>query len=83
MRSVTWKSEMTPSRMGRTATMFDGVRPTMRFASAPMARIFLLTRSMATTEGSSMTMPRPFDHDQRVGGTEVNADVVRESAQQG
>ena len=35
------------------------VRPTMRFASAPMARICFETRSMATTEGSSMTMPRP------------------------
>ena len=58
--SVTTKSEMTPSRNGRTATMSAGVRPTMRLASPPMANIFLLTRSMATTEGSSMTIPRPF-----------------------
>ena len=36
-----------------------GVSPTMRFASAPMARIFFVPRSMATTEGSSITIPRP------------------------
>ena len=38
IRSVTSKSEMTPSRSGRTATMLAGVRPTIRLASAPMAR---------------------------------------------
>jgi hypothetical protein len=32
----------------------------MRFASAPIARTFLVMRSIATTLGSSMTMPRPF-----------------------
>ena len=40
--------------------MLAGVRPTIRFASAPIARIFFVWRSMATTDGSSMTMPRPF-----------------------
>ena len=57
--SVTMKSEMTPSRSGLTATIEAGVRPTIRFASAPMARMRFETRSMATTDGSSMTMPRP------------------------
>ena len=44
----------------RTATIAEGVRPTMRFASWPMARICFETRSMATTEGSLRTMPRPL-----------------------
>ena len=42
MRSVTSKSDMTPSFSGRTAMIFDGVRPTIRFASAPIARIFFV-----------------------------------------
>src|SRR5579875_530263 len=58
--SVTSKSEMTPSRSGRTATILAGVRPTIRFASAPMARILRVVRSIATTEGSSMTIPFPL-----------------------
>ncbi len=56
--SVTSKSLMTPSRSGRTAMMFAGVRPTIRFASAPMARTRLVLASMATTLGSLMTIPR-------------------------
>src|SRR5690554_2227702 len=42
------------------AVMFPGVRPSMRFASAPTAATIFwdpLVR-MATTEGSSSTMPR-------------------------
>src|SRR5215211_5243782 len=50
---------MTPSFSGRTATMFAGVRPTMRLASAPTARIRLVRGFMATTEGSLMTIPLP------------------------
>ena len=38
--------------------MLAGVRPTMRFASAPMASTRLLRVSMATTLGSEMTIPR-------------------------
>ena len=60
MRSVTSKSAMTPSFKGRTATMLPGVRPTIRFASSPTARMLPVSRSMATTDGSRMTMPRPF-----------------------
>src|SRR5437773_772000 len=53
------KSLMTPSFSGRMATIDAGVRPTIRFASAPIARMFPVRRSLATTEGSLMTMPRP------------------------
>ena len=35
-----------------------GVRPTIRFASAPMARTFLVFASIATTLGSLITIPR-------------------------
>src|SRR5207253_668195 len=49
---------MTPSRRGRMATMLAGVRPTIRFASAPMASTRLVRVSMATTLGSLITIPR-------------------------
>ncbi len=54
---VTSKSAITPFFKGRTATIEDGVRPSIRFASAPMARTLRVSRSMATTEGSRSTMP--------------------------
>ena len=38
--------------------MLAGVRPTMRLASAPMASTRLVLASMATTDGSLMTIPR-------------------------
>src|SRR5947207_8939472 len=53
------KSLMTPSFNGRTAMIDAGVRPTIRLASAPIARIAPVRASFATTEGSLMTMPRP------------------------
>ncbi len=63
MASVTSKSAITPSRMGRMAMMEPGVFPSMFFASRPtastrfLARWFVLT---ATTEGSLRTIPLPF-----------------------
>ncbi len=57
--SVTSKSLITPSLSGRTATMLAGVRPSMRFASVPMASTFLVFLLTATTDGSSMTTPLP------------------------
>ena len=60
MRSVTLKSAMTPSFMGRMATMLPGVRPSISLASLPTAStspVFLL---MATMEGSLTTMPLPL-----------------------
>ena len=56
--SVTSKSLMTPSRSGRTAMMLAGVRPTIRLASAPTARTRFVLASMATTDGSLITIPR-------------------------
>ena len=39
--------------------MLPGVRPTIVLASTPIASTLLLFFSMATTEGSLITMPRP------------------------
>ena len=58
--SVTSKSAMTPSFIGRTAMMPSGVRPSMRLASRPTPLIFFVSRSIATTDGSLRTMPSPF-----------------------
>ena len=61
--SVILKSEITPSCRGRTATIWDGVRPTISLASCPIALTELRRFddiSMATTDGSSMMTPRPF-----------------------
>lgn len=41
------------------ATMLAGVRPSMRFASAPIASTFRDFDSTATTDGSLMTIPFP------------------------
>ncbi len=38
--------------------MLAGVRPTIRFASAPIARTTFVLASIATTDGSLMTIPR-------------------------
>src|SRR5262249_1540838 len=59
----TSKSEITPSCNGRTAIMCAGVRPTISLASLPMALTALRRReerSMATIEGSLITIPRFF-----------------------
>ena len=53
------KSAMTPSFSGRTAWMWLGVRPIIRLASAPTARMAPLSVLTATTEGSFRTIPRP------------------------
>ena len=53
---------MTPSFMGRTATMLPGVRPSISFASLPTASTFfepLPERCTATTDGSLETIPLP------------------------
>src|ERR687896_847995 len=51
---------MTPSLSGLSATMFPGVRPSMRLAPEPTATTLSVLLSMATTEGSESTMPCPF-----------------------
>ena len=62
MASVTSKSAMTPSFIGRMASMLPGTLPSMALASAPTAWMVFLpcgppSWRMATTEGSSSTMP--------------------------
>jgi len=57
---VTSKSAITPSFIGRIATMFPGVRPIISFASRPTARTLFVPRTMATTLGSRSTIPSPF-----------------------
>ena len=53
------KSAITPSFNGRMASMWAGVRPTIRFASVPTARGWLSLVLTATTDGSLRTMPLP------------------------
>ena len=63
MASVTSKSAMTPSFMGRMATMLPGVRPSIFLASVPTASTTLPPRESrltATTEGSESMMPEPL-----------------------
>jgi hypothetical protein len=58
--SVTSKLAMTPSFIGRMATMLPGVRPNISLASRPTASTALVILLMATMEGSETTMPRPL-----------------------
>jgi hypothetical protein len=57
---VASKSAITPSFIGLMAAMFEGVLPSIFFASAPTATVFLLSFLMTTTDGSSQTIPFPF-----------------------
>ena len=57
--SVTSKSAITPSLSGRIAVMLPGVRPSIRLASMPTAWTSLVRWSIATTDGSESTIPRP------------------------
>src|SRR3989304_3969873 len=53
---------MTPSRIGRITWMAPGVRPSISRASWPTATMLLSRWATATTDGSLMTMPRPFTY---------------------
>ena len=57
--SVTSKSAMTPCRSGRSAEMLAGVRPIISCASDPTAWTSPVRSSIATTDGSERTIPRP------------------------
>ena len=62
--SVTVKSAITPSFIGRIAVMLPGVLPSICLAAMPTACMVFLALGppsvrIATTEGSSRTMPRP------------------------
>ena len=56
---MTSKSAITPSLSGRIALIVPGVRPIIRFASSPTACTSPVDWSIATTDGSLSTMPRP------------------------
>ncbi len=56
---MTSKSAMTPSLSGLIAAIVPGVRPSIRFASAPTACTSPVRWSIATTDGSLRTIPRP------------------------
>ena len=62
MTSVTVKSAITPSFMGRMTSMPSGTRPSIDLASLPTARTVVLPLCLesfliTTTEGSSKTIP--------------------------
>ncbi len=52
-------SEITPSRNGRMAEKFGGVRPVISFADAPTAIVSWVRLLTTTHEGSLITMPLP------------------------
>ena len=60
VRSVMPKSVMAPSRSGRTATMYPGVRPISCQASSPTARTSWVRVLRAITVGSSRMTPLPL-----------------------
>ncbi len=57
--SVTSKSAMTPSFIGRMATMFPGVRPSISLASPPTASTRLVTRVDGDDRRLADDDPRP------------------------
>ena len=58
--AVISKSAITPSLSGRTAIIEPGVLPIISFALFPTAKIVFVLESIATTEGSRITIPFPF-----------------------
>src|SRR5450759_725931 len=50
---------MTPSFMGRMATMLPGVRPSISLAALPTASTLFVILFTATMDGSRTTIPRP------------------------
>jgi hypothetical protein len=59
IRSHTSRSAMTPACSGLTTSMWAGVRPCIRLASAPTASTRRSAAATATSDGSSRMMPRP------------------------
>ena len=57
--SVTSRSAITPCRSGRIAEIVAGVRPIILRAASPTACTAPVCESIATTEGSETTIPRP------------------------
>ena len=81
--SVTVKSAMTPSFIGRIASMLPGTLPSMALASRPTAWItFLPLRAAFVADGDDRRLVEHdalvADEDQGVGGAEVDRQVGRE-----
>ena len=77
------KSAMTPSFMGRMATMLPGVRPSISLASLPTASTFPVTLFTATMEGSETTMPLFLAYTRVLAVPRSMARSLRQEAQVG
>ena len=82
MRSVTLKSAMTPSFMGRMATILPGVRPSISLASLPTASTSPLVLLMATMEGSFTTIPLPLAYTSVLAVPKIDGKIGRKQAKQ-
>ena len=84
--SVTVKSAMTPSFIGRIAVMWPGVRPSMFLASVPTASMILPPRDglLANRDDRRLVEHDALaaDVDQRIGGAQIDRQIVREIAAQ-
>ena len=82
--SVTVKSAITPSFIGRMAVMLPGVRPSMFLASVPTASIFLPPRRRLVADRDDRGLVEDdalaAHVDEGVGGAEVDREVVGEVA---
>ena len=78
--SVASKSAITPSLSGRIAVMLSGVRPIIRFASWPTARISPVVRVHRDDGRLVEQHALAADVDERVGGAEVNGHVAADDA---
>ena len=78
--SVASKSAITPSLSGRMAVMLSGVRPIIRLASWPTARISPVVAFMRDDAGLVEQHALAADVDQRVGGAEVHGHVAADEA---
>jgi hypothetical protein len=80
--SVTVKSAMTPSFMGRIAVMLPGVRPSICFAASPTSWITRYRWDRLLTYRHDRRFIQhdalPADIDQRVGGAEVDREIAGE-----
>ncbi len=80
--SVTVKSAMTPSFIGRIAVMFCGVRPSICLASSPTATTDLGSAGALVTDRHHRGLiehdPLAAGIDQRVGGAKIDRQIVGE-----
>ena len=77
------KSAMTPSFMGRMATMFPGVRPSIILASRPTASTLLRVLAVFPHRHHRRLGEHdalPFDVHQGVGGAQIDGQIIGEPA---